>query len=109
MAASLGTIIRERRRRLGLTLEEVGRLATISKPYLSLIETLRVQNPPSFSMLTRLEVTLRWPPGFLTRLAAIQRTPPEVLALIPGETIRLFLGEGDLRPAEPPAKMECFV
>ena len=43
----LGPKIRRQRRRLGLTLDELAGRTSISKPYLSLIETGRVANPPS--------------------------------------------------------------
>ncbi|MBC7821129.1 MAG: helix-turn-helix domain-containing protein, partial [Planctomycetaceae bacterium] len=44
---ALGPKLRRQRRRLGLTLDDLAAKAGISKPYLSLIETGRVVNPPS--------------------------------------------------------------
>ena len=44
---SLGEIIRNKREELGLTLDEVGSRIGFSKPYLSTIETGKVNNPPS--------------------------------------------------------------
>ena len=43
------------RRRLGFTLDDLAGRTGISKPYLSLIETGRVPNPPSDEKLRRLE------------------------------------------------------
>ena len=51
---TLGTKLRRQRRRLGLTLDELAGRTSISKPYLSLIETGRVPNPPSDEKLRRL-------------------------------------------------------
>ena len=59
----LGTKIRRIRRRLGLTLDELAAKTAISKPYLSLIETGRVPNPPSDEKLRRLEQALGFPPA----------------------------------------------
>jgi len=78
----LGPKIRRQRRRLGLTLDELAGRASISKPYLSLIETGRVANPPSDEKLERLEQTLGFPPGELLTQAHLQRTPGDVRALL---------------------------
>jgi transcriptional regulator with XRE-family HTH domain len=78
----LGPKIRRQRRRLGLTLDELAGRASISKPYLSLIETGRVANPPSDEKLQRLEQTLGFPPGELLTQAHLQRTPGDVRALL---------------------------
>lgn len=78
----LGTQIRRNRRRLGLTLDELSGRTGISKPYLSLIETGRVLNPPSDDKLRRLEQTLGFPPGALIRQAHLQRTPRDVRAML---------------------------
>ena len=59
---ALGPKLRRQRRRLGLTLDELAGRTGISKPYLSLIETGRVPNPPSDEKLRKLEQTL----GFTT-------------------------------------------
>ena len=66
----LGPKIRRQRRRLGLTLEEMAGRTSISKPYLSLIETGRVPNPPSDEKLRRLEQCLGFTPGELVTQAA---------------------------------------
>ena len=50
----LGTKLRRHRRRLGYTLDELSGRTGISKPYLSLIETGRVPNPPSDEKLRRI-------------------------------------------------------
>jgi repressor LexA len=79
---SLGTKIRRQRRRLGLTLDELAGRTSISKPYLSLIETGRVPNPPSDEKLRRLEQTLGFPTGELLTQAHLQRTPRDVRAVL---------------------------
>ncbi|HWE03770.1 MAG TPA: LexA family transcriptional regulator [Tepidisphaeraceae bacterium] len=79
---SLGAKIRKQRRRLGLTLDELAGRTAISKPYLSLIETGRVINPPSDEKLRRLEQTLGFPSGELLTQAHLQRTPRDVRAVL---------------------------
>ena len=44
---TLGVKLRRQRRRMGYSLDELAERTGISKPYLSLIETGRVPNPPS--------------------------------------------------------------
>src|SRR5690348_5360989 len=78
----LGPKIRRQRRRLGLTLDELAAKTSISKPYLSLIETGRVPNPPSDEKLRRLEQTLGFTPGELLTQAHLQRTPKDVQAML---------------------------
>src|SRR3954462_7317913 len=78
----LGTKLRRQRRRLGFPLEELAGKAGISKPYLSLIETGRVPNPPSDEKLRRLEQTLGFTPGELVAQAHLQRTPRDVRAVL---------------------------
>jgi repressor LexA len=78
----LGAKIRKQRRRLGLTLDELAGRAAISKPYLSLIETGRVPNPPSDEKLARLEQTLGFNSGELLTQAHLQRTPGDVRAVL---------------------------
>ncbi len=75
---SLGSIIRERRRELGLTQESVAGDAEMSKPYLSNIETDKVINPPSDGKLRSLERVLGFRPGELVRIAHLDRTPADV-------------------------------
>jgi phage repressor protein C with HTH and peptisase S24 domain len=65
-----------------LTLDELATRTSISKPYLSLIETGRVPNPPSDEKLRRLEQTLGFPPGELITQAHLYRTPRDVRAVL---------------------------
>lgn len=80
----LGTRIRRHRRRLGLTLDELAGRTGISKPYLSLIETGRVTNPPSDEKLRRLEQTLGFAQNELLTQAHLLRTPRDVRAMLAG-------------------------
>jgi SOS-response transcriptional repressor LexA len=86
-AEPMGTRLRRQRRRLGLTLDELAARTGISKPYLSLIETGRVPNPPSDAKLQRLEETLGFPAGELISEAHLQRTPGDVRAML-GKLLR---------------------
>src|SRR5947208_16509407 len=79
---AMGPKLRRHRRRLGLTLDELAGRTGISKPYLSLIETGRVPNPPSDEKLRRLEQTLGFPAGELISQAHLQRTPRDVRAVL---------------------------
>src|SRR2546423_9645991 len=79
---ALGPKLRRQRRRLGLTLDELAGRTGISKPYLSLIETGRVPNPPSDEKLRRLEQTLGFTPGELLTQAHLHRTPRDVRAVL---------------------------
>src|SRR3954447_8772868 len=79
---ALGPKIRRQRRRLGLTLDELAGRTSISKPYLSLIETGRVPNPPSDEKLRRLEEVLTFPAGELLTQAHLQRTRRDVRAVL---------------------------
>src|SRR4051812_30787379 len=79
---ALGPKIRRQRRRLGLTLDELAGRTSISKPYLSLIETGRVPNPPSDEKLRRLEQTLGFTPGELITQAHLHRTPRDVRVVL---------------------------
>jgi phage repressor protein C with HTH and peptisase S24 domain len=67
---------------LGFTLDELAGKTGISKPYLSLIETGRVPNPPSDEKLRRLEHALEFKPGELLSQAHLQRTPRDVRAML---------------------------
>jgi repressor LexA len=67
---------------MGLTLDDLAGRTSISKPYLSLIETGRVPNPPSDEKLKRLEQTLGFTPGELLTQAHLQRTPKDVRAML---------------------------
>jgi repressor LexA len=75
---SLGEIIRNKREELGLTLDEVGSRIGFSKPYLSTIETGRVNNPPSDELLQKLEKVLGFEPGVLLYLAHMERLPADI-------------------------------
>ena len=78
----MGPKIRRQRRRLGLTLDDLAAKTSISKPYLSLIETCRVPNPPSDEKLRRLEQTLGFTSGELVSQAHLHRTPRDVRAVL---------------------------
>src|SRR5215213_1921178 len=78
----LGVKLRRQRRRLGFTLDELAGKTGISKPYLSLIETGRVPNPPSDEKLRRLEQVLGFATGELVSQAHLQRTPKDVRAML---------------------------
>ena len=93
---ALGPKLRRQRRRLGLTLDELAGRTGISKPYLSLIETGRVPNPPSDEKLRRLEQTLGFTPGELVTQAHLQRTPRDVRAVL----TKLLQGQEGRRSAE---------
>ena len=75
---SLGQIIRKKRERLNLTLEEVSSKVGFSKPYLSTIETGRVKNPPSDELLRKLEKMLEFEPGLLMHIAHMERLPSDI-------------------------------
>jgi repressor LexA len=79
---AIGPKLRRQRRRLGLTLDELAGRTGISKPYLSLIETGRVPNPPSDEKLRRLEQTLGFTAGELLSQAHLQRTPRDVRVML---------------------------
>lgn len=82
MIETLGPKLRKQRRRLGLTLDELAVKTGISKPYLSLIETSRVPNPPSDEKLRRLEQALGFASGELLTQAHLHRTPRDVRAVL---------------------------
>jgi len=75
---SLGQIIRTQREKLHLTLDDVSISIGFSKPYLSTIETGKVKNPPSDTLLRRLESTLQFEPGLLQHIAHVERMPPDI-------------------------------
>jgi transcriptional regulator with XRE-family HTH domain len=81
-AEPLGAKIRRRRKELGLTLDELAGRTGVSKPYLSLIETGRVANPPSDDKLRRIEHALGFSPAELVSQAHLQRTPRDVRAML---------------------------
>ncbi len=75
---ALGQIIRDRREELRFTLDQVAARTGFSKPYLSTIETGKVNNPPSDTLLCKLEAVLDFDPGLLQRLAHIERMPVDI-------------------------------
>ena len=75
---SLGQIIRKKREELKLTLDQVSSRVGFSKPYLSTIETGRVNNPPSDTLLIKLEQTLEFEQGLLLHIAHMERIPPDI-------------------------------
>ncbi len=82
MTETIGAKIRRARRRLGLTLDELAIRTSISKPYLSLIETGRVNNPPSDQKLRILEQSLGFINGELIGQAHLARTPRDVREML---------------------------
>jgi transcriptional regulator with XRE-family HTH domain len=87
----IGTKIRRQRRRLGLTLDDLAARTAISKPYLSLIETGRVNGPPSDEKLGRIEQVLDLPARQLVVQAHFERTPGDVQDVL----AMLLVGQGD--------------
>ncbi len=75
---SLGQIIRTRRQELNLTLDEVSSRIGFSKPYLSTIETGKVNNPPSDELLRKLEKALDVKPGLLLHIAHMEGMPADI-------------------------------
>jgi transcriptional regulator with XRE-family HTH domain len=61
-----------------LTLDEVSKRVGFSKPYLSTIETGRVNNPPSDELLRGLEQVLGFEPGLLLHIAHVERMPSDI-------------------------------
>lgn len=78
MMQTLGAQIRRTRQRMAFTLDDLAARTGISKPYLSLIETASVPNPPSDEKLTRIEQALNLASGELVRQAHLLRTPKDV-------------------------------
>jgi len=75
---ALGNIIRKRREEMKLTLDEVSKRVGFSKPYLSTVETGRVNNPPSDELLRGLEQVLGFEPGLLLHIAHVERMPSDI-------------------------------
>jgi len=75
---TVGQAIRDRRRELGLTLQELAERARCAKSYLSTIENDRREQPPSQEVLERVESALRLDPGQLVAVARWQLTPGDV-------------------------------
>ena len=74
----IGQLIREKRNALGLTLDVLASRVGCSKPYLSTIETGKVKNPPSDSLLEMLESILQFEKGYLLEIAYLHRLPAEI-------------------------------
>ncbi len=75
---TVGQAIRDRRRELGLTLQELAERARCAKSYLSTIENDRREQPPSQEVLERVESALQLEPGQLVAVARWQLTPGDV-------------------------------
>lgn len=75
---SFGKILREKRKELGLTLDEVADYTGFSKPYLSTIETGKVNNPPSAALVEGLEKILKFKKGYLQEIAHMERIPAKI-------------------------------
>jgi repressor LexA len=75
---SLGQIIRDKRELLQMTLDEVSHRVGFSKPYLSTIETGKVKNPPSDTLLRKIERVLKFERGQLTHIAHMDRMPSDI-------------------------------
>ena len=75
---SLGQIIRKRRQEMRLTLDEVAARTGFSKPYLSTVETGKVNNPPSDNCLRKLEAVMEFEKGLLLHIAHIESMPPDI-------------------------------
>lgn len=74
----LGTLIRERRRVLGWTLETVAQACACGRSYLSQIENGKRDRPPSRAILEKLETVLGFTDGELIRFGDWASTPPDV-------------------------------
>lgn len=98
----LGPRIRRARLRLGLTLDELAGRTGISKPYLSLIENGKVNNPPSDEKLLKLEQSLGFTNSELIGQAHLIRTPKDVRAMLSALLGGRREGEGVIREDETP-------
>jgi len=75
---TVGQLIKDRRRALGLTLKDIADRVGCTRGYLSSIENDRREHPPSRGMLDRLEEALGLERGRLVSLGEWQSTPDEV-------------------------------
>ena len=75
---SLGQIIRKKRERLNLTLDEVSGKVGFSKPYLSTIETGKVKNPPSDGCLSKIKAVMQFEKELLLHIAHLQSMPSDI-------------------------------
>jgi repressor LexA len=74
---TVGSLIRERRASLGMTLQRLADLAGCAKSYLSLIEHDQ-RDSPSHELLGKVERALAMEPGRLVQAAKWHAMPPEV-------------------------------
>ena len=79
---SVGERIRTRRRQMSMTLERLATLAECTKGYLSQIENNRRDNPPSETLLARLECALMLAPGSLVNLARWASAPGSIRSTV---------------------------
>ena len=79
---AFGAVLRKRREEKGLSLEALGKLTGISKPYLANIETARTPGPPTEGKLRILEKALGFGVEELVAAADWLRTPASVRALL---------------------------
>ena len=86
---SLGQIIRNRRERLGLTLDEVSATTGFSKPYLSTVERDMVKNPPSDNLLMKLETSLQFDVGLLQHIAHVEKMPTDIRQDYEAKTVEI--------------------
>jgi len=100
----LGHRIRAQRQQLGLTLDEVAGRTGVSKPYLSLIETNRLMNPPSDEKIVLLEQALGFADGELLTHAHLQRTPDDVRAVLSHLLSKSPAVKAAAAPPPPPLK-----
>jgi len=74
----VGELVRDRRNQLSMSLQRLAELVGCAKGYLSQIENDRRPNPPSDSVLGRIEEALRITRGTLIEAARWQSTPETV-------------------------------
>lgn len=75
---SVGQLVRDQRRRLGLSLQDLAISVGCAKSYLSEIENERRESPPSDELLERIAKALRLDHAALLRAARWQSTPDDV-------------------------------
>lgn len=75
---TVGSVIREQRRLLGLTLQQVADTVGCTKGYLSSIENDRRDSPPSEGLLRRVEGAMKMDAGRLVSMGKWFETPEEV-------------------------------
>lgn len=75
---SVGQLVRDQRRRQGMSLQDLAVAVGCAKSYLSEIENERREAPPSDEIITRIARSLRMEPAKLLRAARWQATPDDV-------------------------------